>query len=290
LSTKLKLFRTFIGLWLLLIGSHSLFALAVQKSVYIHAGLMVCIDSSFIPSYSISFSDAYSQQQELIRLIHGDTLELTIYNQDSMDHSFFWRSKPSMSTLVASGGNASIQYIGTFSGGDYLRGNKSNDVYMGLILPLFISNGSKSSFLWDIHEKNKTFSEELIQGNSVDFANYDPDYFFINGQANPQTLNDSLSRVTGNTGDSILIYIVNSGKSVHSLHFHGYHLEILQSSFNNSDIGRSKDTFPLRAGEIMLLLLVPDKPGEYPVHDHNLIAVSGGGIYPNGMFTTLLIQ
>lgn len=290
MSTKLNLFRKYFGLWLLLLGSHSLFALTVQKSVYVHAGLMQCIDSNFIPSYSISFLDAYSQQQELIQLEQGDTLELTIYNQDSIDHTFFWSSMPSASTLVPSGGNVAIQYIGEFAGGDYLRGNKSSDPYMGLVLPILVTNSTKSSFLWDIHEKNRTFSGELIQGNSVDFSNYDPDYFFINGQANPQTLSDSLSRVKGNTGDSILLFIVNSGKSVHSLHFHGYHLEILQSSFNKADKGKSKDTFPIRGGEVLVLLLVPDKPGEYPVHDHNLIAVSGGGIYPNGMFTTLLIK
>jgi hypothetical protein len=51
-----------------------------------------------------------------------------------------------------------------------------------------------------------------------------------------------------------------------------------------------KDTFPIQPLETLLLQLVPHQVGEYPVHDHNLVAVSAGGIYPNGMFLTLLIQ
>ena len=286
----MKNLKRLLGIWLLLLGSHSLFATTVQKSVYVHAGMMRCSDSTFLPSYSISFADAYSQQQELLHIDLGDSLVVLIHNQDSLDHRFYWNSSPSLSILVPSGGSASIAYYGQEYGGDYLRGTLSSHPYMGLLLPLFVSPSSQSVFLWDIHEKSRGFSEELMLGNGVDFSAYDPDYFFINGNANPQTLSDSLSRVIGNEGDSLIIFIVNSGQSIHSLHFHGYHLEIIQSSFQSSNKGKSKDTFPVRAGEILTLLLVPDKPGEYPVHDHNLIAVSGGGIYPNGMFTTLLIK
>ena len=70
----------------------------------------------------------------------------------------------------------------------------------------------------------------------------------------------------------------------------GYHLEIISSSENESHEGRSKDTFPIKSSQSMILELIPDKTGEYPVHDHNLVAVSGGGIYPNGMFLTMLIE
>ncbi len=77
---------------------------------------------------------------------------------------------------------------------------------------------------------------------------------------------------------------------IHSLHFHGYHLKIVFSSKTPSNVGRLKDTFPVHSMESIILELIPDQVGEYPVHDHNLVAVSGGNIYPNGMFLTLLIQ
>jgi len=42
--------------------------------------------------------------------------------------------------------------------------------------------------------------------------------------------------------------------------------------------------------ELVIVEIVPHQVGEYPVHDHNLVAVSGGNIYPNGMFLTILID
>ena len=39
----------------------------------------------------------------------------------------------------------------------------------------------------------------------------------------------------------------------------------------------------------MTLLLVPDQPGMYPVHNHNLVTVATGG-YPGGMITRLNIM
>ena len=58
----------------------------------------------------------------------------------------------------------------------------------------------------------------------------------------------------------------------------------------DSNIGRIKDTFPLKRMEGYVLRLVPDQVGEYPVHDHNLLSITGGGLYPFGMFLTILIQ
>ena len=39
----------------------------------------------------------------------------------------------------------------------------------------------------------------------------------------------------------------------------------------------------------MTLLLVPDQPGIFPVHNHNLATVNTGG-YPGGMITRLNIM
>ena len=84
--------------------------------------------------------------------------------------------------------------------------------------------------------------------------------------------------------------MANTGQSIHSMHFHGYHATILYSSKNQTHVGRSKDTFPIHSMQTLVLQIVPDKPGTYPVHDHNLVAVTGNNVYPNGMFTTLLIN
>jgi hypothetical protein len=45
--------------------------------------------------------------------------------------------------------------------------------------------------------------------------------------------------------------------------------------------------FPMDA---MVLRMIPDKTGKYAVHDHNLVAVTGGNTHPNGMFTIMQIN
>jgi FtsP/CotA-like multicopper oxidase with cupredoxin domain len=82
---------------------------------------------------------------------------------------------------------------------------------------------------------------------------------------------------------------MNNGLSIHSLHFHGYHLTVEKDSKNPSYTGRSKDSFGVYPNESLILSCTPDKPGEYPVHDHNLVAVTGGQQYATGMFSTILI-
>ena len=146
------------------------------------------------------------------------------------------------------------------------------------------------SFFWNIKEHNVSWNQLILNGGNVDWTKYDPDYFTINGNSSPHINHDSLARISGDVGDSIMLYIANTGQSIHSLHFHGYHATIISSSLYPGHNGWLKDTFPIKPMETLILILVPDKPGEYPVHDHNLVATTGNGWYPNGMFTTMLIQ
>ena len=103
-------------------------------------------------------------------------------------------------------------------------------------------------------------------------------------------MNDPIINIQGNVGDTIYLYITNTGNGMRSIHFHGYHGEITYSSKNPGNVGRSKDTFPIYPLEATIIRIVPDKPGMYPVHEHNLVAVTGNNYYPNGMFTLMNIQ
>jgi FtsP/CotA-like multicopper oxidase with cupredoxin domain len=75
----------------------------------------------------------------------------------------------------------------------------------------------------------------------------------------------------------------------HVLHFHGFHAEILHAS-DPTRIGWVKDTFPLDVSSTLTLKLVVDLEGTYPVHDHNLIAVTNTGFYPGGMITHIVVS
>lgn len=145
------------------------------------------------------------------------------------------------------------------------------------------------SFYWNVKEHQTGYNSTVFSGGSPDWSNYYPEYFTINGRSNPSINLDASARIVGNVGDTLMIYIANTGQSIHSIHFHGYHVKVVNSSKEPTHAGRSKDSLPVFPSETMVLQLIPDKPGEYPVHDHNLIGTTGGNLYPQGMFTTILI-
>ena len=132
--------------------------------------------------------------------------------------------------------------------------------------------------------------DSIANGLTTTLPNYfKPEVFTINNLYFPNTVADTLGAVTGHVNDSIIISVVNSGQMVSPFHFHGYHVKIIDVKIHQAILGWEKDTFPVFPGEAMTLLLVPDQPGMYPVHNHNLVTVATGG-YPGGMVTRLNIM
>lgn len=237
-------------------------------------------------------STNFTQNNPFISLNSGDSLILWVVNKDNNAHEFEIRGiTQSIQSIPANDSillELKLNNAGAYMYRDPL--NAPNNSYFGLSGLIIVKDHNHSSFVWELREHDSLFNVAISQGNSVNWANYNPKYFTINGYSNPNINSDPTARITGNVGDTIYIYIANCARSIHSLHFHGYHAEIIQSSAFPSHVGRSKDTFPVESQEVMVLRLVPDKEGEYPVHDHNLVAISGNNIYPNGMFLTMLIS
>ena len=162
--------------------------------------------------------------------------------------------------------------------------------YLGLAGMIAVLPDDSKSFFWNIREYESSYSNNLGSGRAVDWAKYDPDYFTINGLSYPAIEQDTLAKVRAKVGEKIHVFIANTGQSMHSLHFHGFHCKVLASTNSNIRVGWNKDSFPIKRMSGLLLELVPDKPGHYSVHDHNLVAISAGGTHPNGMFTIMEVQ
>ena len=266
--------------------------LAVElDTIFINRGTYTTIDSNQWTFLAFNSSPAFSSQNTVIKLLESDSLQLTVVNNDSVAHGFEVKVKGGVSS-IAPGDTAYTSYSfsdeNVFVYHDPL--SSSNSRGLGLGGMIHVAKANRTAFYWNIKELQSDWIEDLAQGLPVDWTTYYPDYFLINGRSHPDITQDATARVEGSVGDTIHIAISNTGNSDHSIHFHGYHCEILKSSFDTKWVGRMKDTFPIQPLETLLLQLVPHQVGEYPVHDHNLVAVSAGGIYPNGMFLTLLIQ
>lgn len=254
--------------------------------------MLTTVDAENFTYYAFDSTSTFNTTNSRLRIAIGDSLYITIYNTDVIDHGFDITETSGYSSVIPAGGNITVatrfDSRGVYIFYDNLDYPKYR--YLGLGGMIVVDDFAGPEFYWNIKELQGIWNDSLDAGWSVDWLDYVPDYFTINGNSNPDINTDPAARIEGTVGETIRLYIANSGQSIHSLHFHGYHLEIITSSKNPSHVGRSKDTFPVYGMETMILELVPDKPGEYPVHDHNLVAVSGGKIYPNGMFLTMLIE
>lgn len=260
------------------------------ETIFINRGQIEAVDSSLFAYLAFNQTPAFDKSNVLIRIGLGDSLILTVINNDTVNHIFSCQSKIAASSPILPGDTGIFKFLFSSTGAFIYHDANPLMTYLGLGGIISVENNTHAHYFWNIKEHNKKWNDTIANGYPVNWNNYYPDYFLINGNSNPHINNDSVARVTGNVGDTIYIVMANTGRSIHSLHFHGYHATVVYSSKYPQQHGRSKDTFPLLPMETLIVELIPDKPGEYPVHDHNLVAVSGGNYYPNGMFLTLLIQ
>lgn len=271
---------------------HHLKAATQAQTVFINSGSYVAVDGTTFPRYAFNASANFDAENVRIRINNTDTLLCTVINNDSVVHGFDIQNIAGVQTTVNPGDTITVSVHfpnpGMYIYFDHL--NAQDYAYLGLSSMIIADTYTGAEFYWNIKDHQKSYNNTLFAGGTVDWSTYYPDYFVINGRSNPDINTDPAARITGSVGQTIRVYIANTGRSIHSMHFHGYHSEIIYSSARSIEVGRSKDTFPVQAMEVLVLEFVPDKVGEYPVHDHNLVATTGGGIYPSGMFTTILIQ
>lgn len=269
-------------------------AVSIDVSIYLNRGVLMTVDSTYIPYFAFNSNSVFDKQNERIIINIGDILNLKIINTDSLQHGFDVKGYSGINTLIPA--KDSVQVSVTFNKAgakiyyDHTASEKYRYMGLGGMIVIKDPNVVSTDFYWNMKDHQKSYNQTLNQGGSVNWSAYYPEYFTINGNSNPHINQDVYAKVSGSIGDTIHIYMVNTGESLHSIHFHGYHANIIYSSKFPNHIGRNKDTFAVYKMEAVVLELVPDQTGEYPVHDHNLVAVSGGNIYPNGMFLTILIQ
>tara|TARA_B110000977_G_scaffold200344_1_gene290496 strand:+ start:389 stop:1249 length:861 start_codon:yes stop_codon:yes gene_type:complete len=268
----------------------NLLATNVEKSLYIISDSIQTVDSVLIPNLSFNEGVLYTKENPIINLNTNDTLRLWVYNLDTISHGFSIKNL-SENLLILPGDSIYVEQLFQ-NEGLYIYHDSHlypKNTYLGLAGMIVVNDLDVQNFYWNIKEHNAQWNFDLANNIDVDWDNYAPKYFTINGNSNPHINSDSLARVIGSVGDVLYLNIANTGLSVHSMHLHGYHAEIMYSSMKPSHIGRIKDTFPVYPMETLVLKIVPHQPGEYPIHDHNLAAITGNNIYPNGMFTTILI-
>ncbi len=262
----------------------------IDLRLEIFSGNLSMFDNSTIPVITFSDSSAFSPSSPILIFEDGDVLTIKVVNSDVNVHGFKVDGLIDIGSIAA--GDSVIQVIPLTAGiYKYYDPTSIENQYLGLSGLMHVKGAGDLTpyFYWNLREHEPQLNNAVSGGGSIVQSLYSPKYYTINGNSGDAIDNDAQAKIYGNVNSEFRLVIMNHGLSIHSMHFHGYHLLILDNSKNSSHNGRDKDTFPVYPGHYQLLSATPDKPGEYPIHDHNLIAVTGGGQYHTGMITTMII-
>ena len=213
----------------------------------------------------------------------------SVANLDSVDHVLVIDDVDWAGVEIPAGDTVAFEWPALPMGSYryHLDGERGNYLQASGVLRSGID--AEHAFVWHVADLEAAVLDTVAAGGAWNAATYTPDFFTINEAHYPHTLDDPLALVSVQLGDSAIISVANAGQMDHVFHFHGFHVEILQSTRSPERVGWLKDSVPVRRGEGLTLLLVPDQTGTYPVHDHNLIAVTNAGFYPGGMLTQIIV-
>jgi FtsP/CotA-like multicopper oxidase with cupredoxin domain len=265
----------------------------INQTVYLNRGVFTTVNNTTFPAFAFNESSAYEENNHVINMQVNDILILKVINTDSVIHGFNLKGETGFNSTINPGDSVTHVYtpLSMKLVIYYDAYNFPYYSYAGASGMICVSNGTgQGNFYWNIKEHQSTFNQVIASGGTVDFTTYNPDYYTINGLSHPDLQNDTTATVTGNVGDTLYIFMANTGMSKHSIHVHGFHPVAVYSNNAWIQTGSAKDSWPMNSMDAVILMLVPDKTGRYSVHDHNLIAISAGNIHPNGMFTIMEIQ
>ena len=276
--------RFFVACGLLL---YSTLTFGVEVTLHINKG-EIQIDEQVFTATAFNASEELNAKNEIIILTPGEVHTFVIFNNDTLAHDLTIPGVLISNNNIEPGTSESFDVEFPQEGAFSYFSSSTYGKYCGAFGVIHVRIEEGTAFYWNLFDLNTT--------NSLSFANteleeypeeYLPELFLINGTFFPHTLEDQNTLVTLNLGETCEIVVANGGYMDHVLHFHGFHVTVKFQSGDALMLDWSKDTVPIKAGETMVLELTANLAGIYPVHDHNLIAVTNAGFYPGGMLTQI---
>jgi hypothetical protein len=232
-----------------------------------------------------------------IETVEGTTFTIEVVNNLNQNHNFVIEGVTSDTTAIPPGGSRiytiNAPAAGIYSYGDTLANgvNQAAGLFGAMIVRP--SAGSTRAWsnapsanqerLWVINDVDKpNWLDRTLAGNSVNTANYRPNYFFMNGMNGFQAMGDAATNVEGNVGELFLVRIVNAGQFDQSLHWHGNHFRVISRNGNRLNAFEWQDTINVKAGSTAMVLYQIVQPGHFPMHVHTAQMETGNGVYLNG--------
>jgi FtsP/CotA-like multicopper oxidase with cupredoxin domain len=298
-----KLVAVFLGL-ILAGGAAATEAATVNVTLYARAGTITLVDGKtlFARGYAAASGGAIQIPGPQIAANQGDTVNITLVNQDAVSHKLSVTGISLANQTVAPGGSYTYSFTASQAGSrlyyDSADGVKNRVLGMYGALVIRPTNGSNTQSwnngptfdqqkVWVVSDLDERWNTAVGNGQTVP-STYNPNYFLINGKGGHDAMTDPATAVSGKQGVKVLIRHLNAGGMVASNHFHGYHyLEIANNGVPRSDFPE-KDTSAAKPLEGEDLLVTLDLKGTYPVHSHIAQAETANGVYLGGMVTMIV--
>ena len=173
---------------------------------------------------------------------------------------------------------------------------------MGLSGPLVVMPKDSSNSLYSggpafdrqytlvLNELDDRLNEAVYNGQPYDMADYEPNYFFVNGLSYPETAKDEDTLVAMGLGEDVAIRFINTGLIISPQHFHGYHVNVACRNGIPETTVIEKDTVAIDPGECVDVILPVTQPGIFPLHNHFVPGVTANGIYLNPYGGALIVM
>jgi len=272
-------------------------AATVTTHLYVRAGTFETVDLLSIPALCYTQSPVGPATLTLPALAVnvGDTLSVMLHNQDVAPHGFEVVGIGGATSTVAAGAVATFEFVFPSAGTWLYRDPVAYPLNVGLGLSGAIEVVDPAAtyaneFLWLLDEHCPDWMTAHAAGQVVDTSTYHPTHFTINGVSGGDIGTNARAHIVGRVGQRLLIRVVNGGLRLHSLHFHGYHVQVIARNGASLPAPIAKDTIAVPVGKTADFVLVPHQPGVFPIHDHVVLSVSASGVYPLGMIVFTDIQ
>ena len=122
----------------------------------------------------------------------------------------------------------------------------------------------------------------IDSGMTPDTSVFEPNYHTVNGLAFPETATDPSTLIACKLGQNVLMRWANISPMRQSIHLHGYHADVIARNNRPESFLGPKDTIGLPGQSTADILLPVTQSGMFPMHPHNLTAVTDNGLYAHG--------
>ena len=237
-------------------------------------------------------------------VMEGDTVEITVFNDLDRPINLEVPGVLEGTPAIAPGGSHIYTFSAPAAGSYFYHDNLSGEIgrAMGLAGPLVVMPADGSNRLYVggpvfdlqytlvLHELDDRLNSAIAAGGTYDMADYEPNYFFVNGLSFPNTAGDPDTLVSMNVGENVALRFVNTGVITNPMHFHGYHVDVATRNRIPETAVITKDTVLVNLGECVEVMLACNQPGAYPLHTHYVPGTTANGVYVNPYGGALIVM